>query len=128
MRARGGLRIALLAMAAALLVAALVPAAVAYLHEAAWRVPPEDRRLVDRTLAGGAEAFGTSPVEYRRFTRPRVRRLAGQICVDLRSAHSNGDGSYIACYGRGGRLLSERAVGPSFGPHRISDRLRALIW
>jgi hypothetical protein len=118
----------LVPVAAAFLLAALAPVAVRHFHDSAWRVSPEDRPFVDRALAAAAAEFRMSPDEYRLMTRPRVRRPAGRICVDLATAHHNLDGSYSTCFDFGGRVMVEKVFGPSFGPNRISDRLRALVW
>ena len=128
MRASRGAKL-LAPVAAALLLAALAPLAVRHFHDSAWRVAPEDRLFADRTLAGAAAEFRMSREEYRLITRPRVRRLAGgAVCVELATAHHIGDGSYSTCFDSGGRVILEKVYGPSFGPSRISDRLRALVW
>jgi hypothetical protein len=128
LRGRRGAKPLVAVVAGALLLGALAPLAVRYFHDSAWRVSGRDRPFVDRALTAAAMQFRTSAAEYRLITRPSVRRGADQICVELTTAHHNGDGSYFTCYDYAGRVILEKVLGPSFGPSRISDRLRALVW
>jgi hypothetical protein len=115
----------------AAIVAALTTALflACFSHAAAWRVAAADRPWVERAVRGGAEAFGTSPEEYRAHTRPRVWRVAGQVCVALRSATHDDGGSYVACFAeRDGRLVSERALGRGLGAGRLLDAVWAWVW
>jgi hypothetical protein len=79
-----------------ILLASLIPLSEPYRHEAAWRVPPERARYVDRALTGGAAASGMRREEYRRVTRPRVDEDQHRICVTL-ATHLSGEGGYRGC-------------------------------
>lgn len=112
-----------------ILLASLIPLSQPYRHAAAWRVPPEHERYVDRALTGAAAAFGASREEYRRITRPQVNQDQHQTCVTLATHLSDGDGSYRSCYNsQTGAFISERATGYSFRAERLWDRLGSWLW
>jgi hypothetical protein len=119
----------LIVTGAAILLAALVPASQPYRHAVAWRVPAEDQPFVDQALASGALAFGATPEEYIRVTRPRIDRDGFRTCVTLATHRSDGGGSYIGCYdNRNGSFLSDRIKGMPFGAERLWDRFGHWVW
>ena len=113
----------------ALLLAALGTFALRYSHAAAWRLPPDQRPWVERTLDVAAAGSGRTREAVRQTTRPRLSHRPGEICVTLATHHSHGDGSYQVCFDRSnGRVVEERLYGSSFGPMRLADPLWELVW
>jgi hypothetical protein len=124
----GRIRTVMVAAAAALLAAALVPVAMREAQAASWRVPADQRPYVERALGEATAIFNMSPAAYRRLASPSVERRCGRTGVALASHDRGGGGSYFACYDdRSRRKLSERAVGCSFGATPLADRLRAFL-
>jgi hypothetical protein len=119
----------LLATASLILAAASGLFAVEYSHAAAWRLAPEERLWVDRTLDVAAAGTNSTREEVRRTTRPRLRHDADRLCVILATHRADGGGSYQACFDRkNGQLIEERLYGSSFGPARMADPLWELVW
>lgn len=118
----------ILLVAGALLLAATVPLSQPYRHSLAWRVPAEHRPKVELALRRGAEAFGISPEEYRRHTRPRIERVDGRTRISLVTHRSLGGGSYMADYDTSGAIASERVVGPACGATNLWDRFGYWLW
>jgi hypothetical protein len=118
-----------IAAGALILLASLIPLSQPYRHEGAWRVSPEHLTNVNRALIGGAAAFGLSPEEYRRITRPRVDRDQRRTCVTLATHRSDGGGSYRGCYdSRTGAVISEVARGVPFGDEGLWNRFGQWLW
>lgn len=115
-------------IASGLLLAALIPLSQPYRHSSAWQVAAEHVPSVERALRRGSENFGMSPEAYRRHTRPRIERIGRQTCISLVTHRSDGGGSYIACYDRHGSMVSERALGVSFGAEAPWDRFGQWVW
>lgn len=113
----------------ALLLAALGAFALRYGHAAAWRLLPDQRPWVERTLDIAAAGTGITREELRRTTRPRLWHGSDRLCVVLATHRSDGGGSYQACFDRrNGHVVEERLYGPSFGPSRVADRFWERVW
>ena len=125
----GLLRPTLLTTLAGALLLGLFALSQPYRHEAAWRVPPQHQRFVERALGGAARVFGVTREDYRRETRPRVQERGRETCVTLATRWSHAGGSYIACYDtRDGSIVSETVLGWPLAGTRLRDRLAEWVW
>jgi len=128
MRRGSAALIAMFVTVGLLLAAPLVPLSQPYRHSIAWQVPVEHGPIVEQTLVRGAATFGMRADEYRRHTRPHVEHIGGKTCISLVTHRSDAGGSYIACYDQQHLVISERALGISFGAETLWDRFGQWVW
>ena len=116
-------------LGAAVLVVSLVPLSQPFRHRAAWRVPAEDARHVERALSDGAAAVRVSREDYRALRRPRVDRDRDRTCVTLATYRDDGGGNSTRCYeNRSGALISVAERGMPFGSENLWNRFGHWIW